>query len=420
MLRRDFLQQLTLASSGLLAAPLLAQSSSADPKVMLGIDVLAAEGFKRIQGQRIGLVTHPAGVNNRGVKTIDVLRRAPGVRLVKLFGPEHGIYGDAPADVPVHNVIDRRTGLPVFSLYGKTRKPTPEMLTGLDAMLVDLQDVGARSYTYISCMRYVLEACFEAGIKVYILDRPNPLGGLKVDGPGLDKQWMSYVGFFQVPYVYGLTIGEMALAATRNYSWLNLSEAGRRKGNLEVIPMRGWRRAMRWHDTGLRWIPTSPMIPDAFSAEGYAMTGLGCQLGGFTHGVRTLYPFRFLRFPKKSAQEIAAALRRFPLPGFAFNPLRLNDGTEGVYIAVKDWEALRPTALSFYMMHLACLWNRSNPFAAAKGNAYDLFNKHTGSEAFFDDLRKNGARTNIASWLARWNADAAQFQQWARQFWLYV
>lgn len=418
MLRRDFLQQLALASSTLMAGPLLGQSVSS-PRVMPGIDVLASEGFAKIRNLRIGLVTHPAGVNMRGEKTIDVLHNAPGVRLVKLFGPEHGIYGDAAADVAVQNNTDRRTGLPVFSLYGKARKPTPDMLTGLDAMLVDLQDIGSRSYTYVSCMRYVLEACFDAGIKVFLLDRPNPLGGLKVDGPGLDKKWMSYVGFYQVPYVHGLTIGELAIAATRTQGWLNLSDTGRKRGQLEVIKMRGWTRAMRWKDTGLRWMATSPMISDVYAAEGYPMTGLGCQLGGFSHGSRTRFPFRFIQFPGKKAVEIQNAIRAKGIRGLGPNAMRLRDGTEGVYLAITDWDKLRPTEVSFHMMQLACQWSRRNPFTNLTNTQEDLFNKHTGCEAFFQDLQKRGAAINIAGWLNRWTREAQVFQAWSRKYWLY-
>ncbi|MBR7105732.1 MAG: DUF1343 domain-containing protein, partial [Opitutales bacterium] len=170
---------------------------------MLGIDVLEAMNFAPLKGKRVGLLTHPAGVNRYGVSTVDVLRRARNVRLVALFGPEHGIYGNEKADVPVFDKIDKRTGLPVYSLYGKYRKPTPEMLKKIDVLVVDLQSVGSRSYTFKSCMLRAAEACFENGKELMILDRPNPLGGLKVDGPMLDMQYKSYVGMFRVPYVHG-------------------------------------------------------------------------------------------------------------------------------------------------------------------------------------------------------------------------
>ena len=192
--------------------------------IYLGIDVLEHNNFRSIAGKHVGLLTHPAGLNRRGESSIDVLRRAPNVGLVALFGPEHGIYGNEKANVPVVDKIDPRTGLPVYSLYGKYRKPTAEMLAGLDALVIDLQDVGVRSYTYVSCMRYAMEACFENGVEVVILDRPNPLGGLKVDGPPLDREWRSYVGAFHVPYVHGLTIAELARIAKHTPGWMQTPE----------------------------------------------------------------------------------------------------------------------------------------------------------------------------------------------------
>src|SRR5690606_31398667 len=203
--RRRFLTQgfAALVVSTPIASTLAA---AGDDRVQLGIDVLAARGFDILRKKRVGLLTHPAGVNRQGLSTIEVLRRAPQVHLAALFGPEHGIYGDEKANVPVLDKIDPRTGLPVYSLYGKYRRPTKEMLSKIDVLVVDLQDVGSRSYTYVSAMRYCIEECFLHRKEIVILDRPNPLGGLKVDGPPLDKEWMSYVGAYQVPYVHGLTI----------------------------------------------------------------------------------------------------------------------------------------------------------------------------------------------------------------------
>ncbi len=269
------------------------------PPVMLGIDVLEAEKFAAVAGKKIGLLTHPAGVNRRGESTINVLRRAPNVKLVALFGPEHGINGDAKAGDNIADTVDRRTGLPVYSLHGKTRKPTKEMLKGLDAVLVDLQDIGARSYTFISWMRYTMEACFENGVEVIVLDRPNPLGGLKVDGPPLDPEWVSYVGAFRVPYVHGLTMGELAKLAKQTPGVLAVTERVRNRGKLTVVPMRGWTRSMLWPDTGLRWVPTSPFVPDFNAVVGYAMVGLGTEIGGWTSGIGTFYPFRGIGYPEE-------------------------------------------------------------------------------------------------------------------------
>ena len=392
----------------------------ADP-IYLGIDVLEQSGFRAIGGKRVGLLTHPAGLNRRGESSIDVLRRAKNIRLIALFGPEHGIYGNEKANVPIDDKIDPRTGLPVYSLYGKYRKPTAKMLVGLDALVIDLQDVGVRSYTYVSCMRYAMEACFENGVEVVILDRPNPLGGLKVDGPPLDREWRSYVGAFHVPYVHGLTIAELARIAKYTPGCMETPEHIRKNGKLTVIPMRGWRRDMLWTKTGLRWVPTSPYIPDLSAVLGYAMTGLGAQEGGFSHGIGTPYPFRLLRYKGKSPEQIKAALESKRIPGLSYRIVKTQSATgaslSGVYVSVTNWDRARPTELSFHMMRLAAVWSSSNPFAASKNP--ELFNKHVGSTAWWDEINLRGARARVDAFVDQWVKQARNFQQQAKRFWIY-
>ncbi|MFP4157585.1 MAG: DUF1343 domain-containing protein [Opitutales bacterium] len=403
----------------LLLCGLLSPASRAD--VLPGIDVLEQTGFRAVEGKRVGLLTHPAGVNRRGESSIQILLRAPNTQLVALFGPEHGIYGDEKANVPIDDRIDPKTGLPVYSLYGKYRKPTPQMLRGLDALVIDLQDVGVRSYTYISCMRYAMKACFEQGVEVIILDRPNPLGGLKVDGPPLDRKWRSYVGAFHVPYVHGLTIAELARIAKHSPGWLETTDSIRKDGQLTVIPMRGWSRDMLWTDTSLPWIPTSPYIPDLSAVLGYAMTGLGAQEGGFSHGIGTPYPFRLLRHRGKTPREVKAALEARQIPGLAYRIIRTRTaaGTpvEGVYVSVQDWSALRPTELSFHMMQLTAEWTPGNPFATAKNPA--LFNKHVGSSDWWEEISTRGAQARIGPYIQAWARSAENFQSKVQRFWLY-
>jgi uncharacterized protein YbbC (DUF1343 family) len=389
--------------------------------IHLGIDVLEESGFRAIAGKRVGLLTHPAGLNRRGESSIDVVRRAHNVRLVALFGPEHGIYGNEKANVPVDDKIDPRTGLPVYSLYGKYRKPTAKMLTGLDALVIDLQDVGVRSYTYVSCMRYAMEACFENGIEVVVLDRPNPLGGLKVDGPPLDREWRSYVGAFHVPYVHGLTIAELARIAKHTPGWMETPEHIRKNGKLTVIPMRGWQRDMLWTKTGLRWVPTSPYIPDLSAVLGYAMTGLGAQEGGFSHGIGTPYPFRLLRYKGKSPEQIKAALESKRIPGLGYRIVKTQSAAgaplSGVYVSVTNWSQARPTELSFHMMQLAASWSSSNPFAASKNPR--LFNKHVGSTAWWNEIKQRGAQARVNVFVDQWAQQAKSFQRKAKRFWIY-
>ena len=394
-----------------------------EAKVNLGIDVLEQRDFQILRGKRVGLLTHPAGVNHKGVSTIDVLQNSKNVRLVALFGPEHGIYGKEKASVPVQDQFDRRTGLPVFSLYGKFRKPTPEMLDGVDIFVIDLQDIGVRSYTFVSAMRLSMEACFEKGVEVVVLDRPNPLGGLKVDGPYLEERWMSYVGAFRVPYVHGLTIGELAKMAKEIPGWMDVDRQTQRRGKLSVIPMRGWRRDMMWPDTGLKWIQTSPAIKDLSAVLGYAMTGLGCQLGGFSHGYGWQHLFRIVRYPDKSPEEIRNALLARRIPGLqvVIIPIRQSNGRlgRGAYLKVNDWRVLQPTEVSFHMMQIAIGWSGKNPFSSADEEEQILFNKHVGSTRWWKAITRDGVEVDLDSFIDRWQSQARVFQAMSSKYWLY-
>ncbi len=413
------LPALALPILGLLLSGFLQAQS-----IHLGIDVLQDNGFRQVAGKRIGLLTHPAGVNRHGQSTIDVLRRANNTRLLALFGPEHGIYGDEKANKPIADRIDPRTGLPVYSLYGEYRRPAQFMLKGLDAIVIDLQDIGVRSYTYVSCMIRTMEACFANGVEVIVLDRPNPLGGLKADGPPLDPEWRSYVGDIFTPYVHGLTIGEIAYIARNTPGWLRPDQVNPeqlRRAKLTIVPMRGWKRDMLWPDTGLRWIPTSPYIPNLAAVLGYAMLGLGAQEGGFSHGIGTPYPFRYLRYKGKSAAEVRDALARLRIPGLQFQIKRTQtkSGTEieGVYVHVTDWNRLRPTEVSFHMMQLTAAWEPGNNFAVIK--RVELFNKHVGSSAWWNEISTRDHRARVTPFLNQWSRQAQDFQQKFRRYWLY-
>ena len=404
-------------------SPLSAAAPAEAPKVLLGIDVLEQTGYKRLRGRRIGLLTHPAGINRYGKSTVDLLHNSPHVNLVALFGPEHGIYGNEKAEVPVDDAIDIHTGLPIYSLYGKFRKPTAKMLKDIDILVIDLQDIGVRSYTFISCMRYAMEACFENQVEVIVLDRPNPLGGEKVDGPSMDREWMSYVGAFQLPYVHGLTMGEIARMAKDLSGWLSIRDKDRRRGHLTIIPMKGWKRHMLWTDTGLPFRGTSPNIPDLAAVLGYPMTGLGAQLGDFKHGIGTAHPFRMLSFPGKSSEELMAALEAKNIPGLAFKPAKFTskDGQqqEGVYTVVMDWDKLRPTELSFHMMQLACLLSQNNPFAKASPQQASLYNKHVGSSSWWKEITGRGARARVEPFIEKWEERSLEFKERSRPYWIY-
>lgn len=394
-----------------------------EAKFSLGIDYLEETNFSILKGKKVGLLTHPAGLNSKGISTVDVLRRTSQVDLVALFGPEHGIYGDEKAAVPVEDKIDQKTGLPVYSLYGKYRKPTANMLAKIDSLVIDLQDVGVRCYTYISCMRYAMEACFEEGVQVVVLDRPNPLGGMKMAGPMIDEKWMSYVGAFPMPFVHAMTIGEIALWSKKESGILQISEKARKAGQLAIVPMKNWRRTMTWPQTGLKWVPTSPNIPTLDSVAGYPMTGLGAQMGKFKHGIGTPQPFRFLTFEGKTSIELKSALDALNLGGLSFQIKTLKNSAgknvEGVYIVLNDWSSWRPTELAFYMMKLSAQWETPSPFTQAKDSEITLFNKHVGSTAWWSHLFDSGAACEPKKFFTKWDMDTKSFQSKISKYHLY-
>jgi uncharacterized protein YbbC (DUF1343 family) len=423
---KPFFRFSSLLLGTLLASSILIPESlslSAKPTIKLGIDYLEETGFGILRGKKVGLLTHPAGKNRRGQSSVDVLYRSNLVNLVALFGPEHGIYGNEKAAVPVDDKIDKRTGLPVYSLYGKYRKPTPKMLSNIDCLVIDLQDVGVRCYTYVSCMRYAMEACFETGVEVVVLDRPNPLGGIKVAGPPMDEKWMSYVGAFRIPFVHGMTIGELALWSKKQEGVLKTSNSIRKKGKLTIVPMTGWKRSMTWPETGLSWYPTSPNIPTLDAVAGYPMTGLGAQMGRFRHGIGTKHPFRFLTYEGKTPEEVKGALESLRLPGLSYRIKTLRDSSgksvRGVYLVISDWNAWKPTQLPFYMMKLSALWESPSPFSKATEAKAGLFNKHVGSSWWWDALLSKGGSVNPSQYLAEWEKDSLRFRELVRPYLLY-
>jgi uncharacterized protein YbbC (DUF1343 family) len=412
-------------------APATTPANAVTHPVMLGIDVLEADGFTAVKGKRIGLLTHPAGVNRQGVSTIDVLRRAPGVQLVALYAVEHGLYNEHPAAKPFSDSRDPRTGLPVYSLYNpKTKffRPTPAQLQPIDALVIDLQDIGTRSYTFSGAMKSAMEVCFQQGKEVIVLDRPNPLGGLKVSGPFLDEQHMSDVGRFRVPYVHGLTIGELAHLAKASLppGGLALTDAQRAQARLTVIPMRGWSRRMRWPETGLTFVPTSPRVRDFASVQGYPMTGLGtmAELGGFSHGVGDQHQFRGVSHSRIQVDVLEKELNALALPGLRFQRIsvpsaRTGKPAIGVHIQIVDYDAWDPCALNLYLMRIACRVAPKNPFAALTTQQRRTVLVHLGSQAFFDDIAAKGARVDVEAWLRTWREQGRVYQEQSKKYWLY-
>lgn len=360
--------------------------------VVPGIDVLKAQDFAPIAGKRVGLVTNQTGVDSSGTKTRLVLRKAPNVKLVALYSPEHGIDGTVLAGKYVASRKDSLTGLPVHSLYGPTRKPTPAMLEGIDVMVYDMQDIGARSYTYVSTMAKCMEACGEANIPFVVLDRPNPLGGLRVEGPGIEDKWRSFVGQFPVPYVHGMTVGELAKMA--NASGWNGSRC-----NLRVIPMQGWSRDMKWSQTGLRWVQTSPNIPRSSSVPYYAATGIFGSLEGaaLDVGIGTGDPFQMAGKYGMDAGVFSRELRTLGLHGVGIEPYA-QKGFGGARLSLTADSETNLTGVNVYLLCAAQKNSRSSIFARYR-DPDGIFWKVYGSTAIRTQIEKGASpSTIVASW----------------------
>lgn len=389
-------------------------------QVKLGNEVLAGHKFRELAGKRVGLITNPSGVNGNLESTIDVLRAAPGVNLVALFGPEHGVYGDVWAGDRIESATDPRTGLPVHSLYGKTHKPTPEMLKGLDALVYDLQDTGCRSYTFISTMGVAMEACGEAGIEFIVLDRPNPLGGERIEGPMVEnEQYRSFVSRWDVPYVYGMTCGELARMINAE-GWLKKS------CKLTVVPLRGWKRSMVWRNTGLPWVPTSPHVPNDESALFQVATGMIGEIGGASTGIGYPLPFQCVAAPGVDKRKLADALNGYRLPGVKFVPVSYkpyyfafsNQPVAGVQIHFTDPRRAPLTAINFYAMEALKNVAGRDLFAEAvkAQKQFDMFDKVNGTDGTRRAMQ--GGKT-AAEIVAAWKPGEEKFRAQREKYLLY-
>jgi uncharacterized protein YbbC (DUF1343 family) len=306
MRRRRFVASTAAALVARAATP-----ASAAPHVLLGDDVFVSDTWRELAGRTIGIVTNHSGVLSDGRPFVDAVRANASITIKALFAPEHGLRGDREAGSYVPSYVDAATGLPVYSLYGATRHPNAAMLEGIDVLVFDIQDVGARPYTFASTMAYVMESAKKFEREIWVLDRPNPVGGIALDGPVLEPAYASFIGLYPIPERHGLTIGELARLYNGHF---NIG------AKLRVVPMRGWSRTMYWADTNLRWIPTSPNIPYAFTPIVYLATGLVDQ-GGVNNGVGTDRPFEYAGGYGFDAVAFARTLAVRAIPGATFEPV---------------------------------------------------------------------------------------------------
>ena len=379
-----------------------------------GIDRLLADPALRgpLKGRRLALLAHPASVTADLTHSLDALAACSDLTLTAAFGPQHGMRGDKQDNMmespdfndPVH-------GIPVFSLYGEVRRPLPEWMDTFDVMLVDLQDLGCRIYTFITTLLYVLEAAAEHGKAVWVLDRPNPLGGVRVSGSPLDPKWKSFVGQVPVPYVHGMTAGELAKMINA-YGWIKA------RPRLSVIPMRGWQRSMIWRDTGLRWIATSPNIPGPESPFYYATNGILGGLNGVDIGIGTSRPFEYAGGPGINPDEFAASLNRRGIPGVRFLPYHSvrKPGFAGAQLLIDPRGNTDLLALAVVLSSEVCRRTGNSPLRATNGDSRTLFHKVYGSDSLFRDLQSGRP---VGSIIASWQPSLNSFRSARQGFLMY-
>jgi uncharacterized protein YbbC (DUF1343 family) len=390
-------------------------------EVKLGSDNLVAQAFEPLRGKRVGLLTNPSGINQAGISTIRRLLDAPEVNLVALFGAEHGLDGKAPAGKEVANYTDSETGLPVFSLYGPgpTREPTPKMLREIDILVYDLQDTGARSYTFISSMGLAMNACGQAGVAFMVLDRPNPLGGIRIEGPLFNPSFRSMVGQWPIPYVYGMTCGELA-------RMINGSGMIEHPCLLYVVPMRGWERNMVWQDTGLPWRPTSPLVPHAHSPLYQVAMGMVGEIGGVDLGFGTKYPFELVGASWLKSESVSQRLNAYALPGVNFHPIKTTVGRgpnkgrvlPAIKVEVVDAARAPLTPINLYVIEAIRLSQGRDMFKVQNqaGKKWGLFDKVNGTDATRRDMERG---RGVAQIVNAWQQGVDRFRKERTRYLIY-
>ncbi|MBN2390773.1 MAG: DUF1343 domain-containing protein [Anaerolineae bacterium] len=385
-------------------------------RVLAGLDCLIAGGAAQLKGQRVGLVTHPAAVTRDLTDSVTAFLRC-GVTLTALFGPEHGFSGAVADGQHVQNAVYSDTQMPIYSLYGITQEPTPDMLADIEVLLFDMQDVGARFYTFISTLFYVLKGAAKADVPVVVLDRPNPINGRVCEGPVLSPGFESFVGVLPIPLRYGLTIGELA-----RY----MDDTQGLHADLTVIPMEGWQRDWWFDETGLTWVPTSPAMPHVSTAMVYP--GM-CFLEGtnVSEGRGTALPFEVCGAPWIDGEALASHLNALGLPSARFRPTQFVPSASkfagevcgGVQIHITDREAFRPVTMGLYL--LTALKALYPPNFVWLSQSWEGTHPHIDLLAGTDQVRRAiEAGVDVTELVEGWAGDVADFEQKSCQYWLYT
>lgn len=370
---------------------LLFSLEAADDRIFLGIDQIFTPSFQHLlKGKKIGLITNHTGVDSQGSSTIKLFKdrqKQLDYQLVALFAPEHGLKGIQYAGELVPTLFE---GVPIFSLHGETRRPTKKMLSGIDTIVYDIQDLGSRSYTYITTLFYIMEEAAKEKIQVVVLDRPNPLGGLLVDGPMLEESMRSFLGYINVPYCHGMTVGELALYFNKEYHI---------ECDLLVVPMKGWNRKMSFRDTGLDWTPTSPQVPEAETAFFYPTTGILGELQIVNIGIGYSLPFKLIGAPWIDAETFALKLNEQKFPGVRFQPFHYRpffgrfagETCHGVLIVITDPAQYLPVTTQYLLIGvLKALYPKEFQEGLSKASErFHMFNKVNGTEQILQIIQQH-------------------------------
>ena len=389
-------------------------------QVKPGVEVLRDNNFDILRGKRVGLITNPSGVDNKLKSTVDILADAPGVEVVALYAPEHGVRGDFHAGDKVENAVDSATGIPVYSIYGKHRKPSPEMLKDIDVMVYDIQDNGCRSFTFISTMGLAMEACAELGKEFVVLDRPNPINGNKIEGNLTEPDCVSFVSQFAIPYLYGLTPGELAQYLNNEGMLKNGA-----KVDLKVVPMEGYERSMDFRATGMPWVLPSPHMPVPESAIYYPVSGILGELYCISIGVGYTEPFKLFASEWIDAQELTKRLNDRNIHGMMFRPIYIRPfystgqgkNYEGVEVYVTDVDKAPLSLTQFYVMEeLADMYPDKKIFDMADTKRFSMFDKVCGSKQIRERFTKRYKTADIEDY---WNKDNESFRAASQKYHLY-
>ncbi|WP_066314686.1 exo-beta-N-acetylmuramidase NamZ domain-containing protein [Bacillus sp. FJAT-29814] len=385
-------------------------------KFRLGVEVLLKDQIDLLKGKRVGLITNPTGVDQELNSIVDLFYTHKDFQLTALYGPEHGVRGSAPAGAYVESYVDEKTGLPVYSLYGKTQKPSPEMLSNVDVLVFDIQDVGARFYTYIYTMALAMEAAKEQNIPFIVLDRPNPVSGSKVEGPILESKYSSFVGKYAIPVRHGMTVGELAKLFNKEFGI---------GANLTVVEMEGWNRSLYYDDTPLHFVMPSPNMPTLDTALVYTGAALIEGADNVSEGRGTTRPFELIGAPFIDGDELAAELNALNLPGVKFrsasfipttskNVSKLN---HGIQIHVTNRNAFKPFETGLHIVKtIHDMYPNDFKFRARDSKGVSHFDLLVGNGWVRDGIE---AGKSIEEMKKQWQPELDKFMDVREQYLLY-